>query len=192
MTTDGRGGSRATGRGVDRASLFFAVLAAASCLALALRDGWSAIAQALAADLALLLRILPVIVPALVIAGCLQVLVPREKVTRLLGAASGLRGLLLASAAGVLTPGGPFAAFPLVVALFAAGADVGATVAFLTAWSVIAVQRLVVWEIPLLGTEFALLRYAVSLPLPLLAGLLARALARRIVVPRPEQPTRGT
>jgi len=36
------------------------------------------------------------------------------------------------------------------------------------------VQRVLIWEIPLLGPDFAITRYLISLPLPILAALLAR------------------
>ena len=51
-------------------------------------------------------------------------------------------------------------------------------VAFLAAWALLAVHRLVAWEIPILGWRFALVRYAVCIALPVLAGLGASALAR--------------
>jgi len=67
----------------------------------------------------------------------------------------------------MLTPGGS-----------ASGAATSAVIAYLTGWSLLALHRLVAWEVPILGTRFALLRYGVSLALPVLAGLLARALLR--------------
>ena len=51
-------------------------------------------------------------------------------------------------------------------------------IAFLTAWSLLALHRLVAWEIPILGWRLAALRYGVSLVIPVLAGLAARALTR--------------
>ena len=53
-----------------------------------------------------------------------------------------------------------------------------AVVTYLTAWSLLAVHRLVAWEVPILGWRLAALRYGVSLAIPVLAGLAARALAR--------------
>ena len=35
-------------------------------------------------------------------------------------------------------------------------------------------QRVLIWDVPFLGAEFAILRTLVSLPLPILAGLIAR------------------
>jgi uncharacterized membrane protein YraQ (UPF0718 family) len=78
-----------------------------------------------------------------------------------------------------IDPGRPMASFPLIAALYKLGADFGPLVAYLTAWELIAVQRMVVWEIPFMGTRFVLFRLLVSLPLPILAGMIARTLAAR-------------
>lgn len=126
----------------------------------------------------LLVMIIPIVVAAMLIGGYSQALLPQDRVARWLGAKSGLRGILLATAAGAATPGGPFASFALVVALARSGADIGSCVTYLTAWSVLGLHRLVQWELPLLGPDLALLRLAVSVPLPIIAGIAARALIR--------------
>ena len=54
------------------------------------------------------------------------------------------------------------------------GAAVGPVIAFVTAWSLLALHRVVVWEIPILGWRLTVLRYGVSLAIPVLAGLAAR------------------
>jgi len=89
---------------------------------------------------------------------------------------------MLATAAGTITPGGPFTSFPIVHALWVAGADAGALIAYLTAWALIGLNRLIVWELPVMGAEFALVRTLVCLPLPIVAGLIARALVRSPVL----------
>ncbi len=132
------------------------------------------------ADARLMLDLLPRMVAALLLAGALFVLLPRDKVARWLGAGSGLRGLALAEIAGILTPGGPMTAFPMAAMMIAAGADIGAAVTYVTAWMFLGVTRMLVWEIPFMGTDFAMLRYGVSLALPLLAGLIARQLPMRV------------
>ena len=80
--------------------------------------------------------------------------------------------------AGVITPGGPFTSFPIVFALWVAGADIGALVAYIAAWSLIGIYRLVIWEIPMMGMDLSLLRFFVSIPLPILAGFAARWLVK--------------
>jgi uncharacterized membrane protein YraQ (UPF0718 family) len=77
-------------------------------------------------------------------------------------------------------PGGPFAAFPVVLVLRQSGAAAGTCVAFLTAWSVLGMHRMIIWEIPWLGWRFAILRWLISLPLPWLAAWAMHHLDRRI------------
>mgnify|MGYP002338707575 CR=1 FL=1 len=164
----------------DAMTLFFLALAVAAGGAVyALMGPGAAVAAAERAG-GLLLRVAPIVVAAVLISGYAQILIPRETVQRWLGAGSGLRGLALATTAGALTPGGPFAAFPLVVALLGAGATFEVCVAFITAWSVLGLNRVVVYEIPFLGVHFVALRLLASLPLPFIAALLARPLARRM------------
>lgn len=128
----------------------------------------------------LFLLIVPIVTGAMLIGGYAQALLPHDRVAHWLGAKSGMRGILLATFAGAVTPGGPFASFALVVALARSGADIGACVTYLTAWSVLGLHRLVTWELPLLGPDLALLRLAVSVPLPIIAGLAARALIKAL------------
>ena len=97
---------------------------------------------------------------------------------RVLGPESGLRGLLIATGAGAITPSGPFVAIPLAAAMVRAGAGAAPMVAYVSAWGLIAVHRLVAWEIPILGWRLALLRWGVSLALPILAGIAARLVVR--------------
>jgi uncharacterized membrane protein YraQ (UPF0718 family) len=111
-------------------------------------------------------------------AGFAQVLIPSEWIRAGLGREAGLRGIALASAAGIATPAGPFVSLPIATTLLRSGADPAAVVAYLTAWSLLAVHRLVAWEVPILGARFALVRYAICAALPILAGLLARGLGR--------------
>ena len=57
-------------------------------------------------------------------------------------------------------------------------AGLGPVVAFLSSWSLLAVHRLIAWEVPILGWRFALVRYATCAVLPFFAGFAARALSR--------------
>lgn len=111
-------------------------------------------------------------------AGLAEVLIPHELVEGALGEDSGLRGIVLAAAAGALTPSGPFVSLPVAAALLRSGAAVGPVVAFVSGWAMLAVHRLVAWEVPILGVRLALLRYGLSLLLPVVAGLAAAAVAR--------------
>lgn len=163
---------------IDGSAVFFICLAAVSVAAVAVTKGPEQALAAVGSGLWLLATIAPMIVLGLFLGGLARELADPAKVAPQLGEASGLYGLVLATGLGAVTPGGPFAAFPIVYALFLAGADIGAVVAYLTAWSVLALHRVIVWEIPLLGGEIALVRVLASLPMPILAGLIARAIAR--------------
>lgn len=144
--------------------------------ALYLLRGADAVAHALDSAWRLLLMILPSLGAGLLLAAALRQLLPSGAMARWMGEESGWRGLWLASAAGILTPGGPMAAFPLVLVLAQAGADRGALIAFVLAWALNGFQRVLVWEVPILGADFALLRFLCGLPLPVIAGWIARRL----------------
>ncbi|MFO7180159.1 MAG: permease [Pseudomonadota bacterium] len=128
----------------------------------------------------LLLQVGPVMLPAFVLAGMVSVLVSPESIAQWLGRDAGLRALLLGTAAGALTPAGPFVAFPLVAVLLKAGASIGAVTAYVTAWSLLGVHRVIALEIPILGWRFAIVRYAVSLALPVVTGFLAHLVWTKI------------
>ena len=120
------------------------------------------------------LSLLPQICGAVLVAGFVQVLVPRDFVAHWLGEKSGFRGLVVATLAGIFTPGGPMTSFPLVVALYNSGAERGSLIVYITAWTLLGIQRVMVWEIPLMGSEFVLIRYLACLMLPPMVGLIAR------------------
>lgn len=160
----------------------FIVLLAVTLLAAALVTAKYGAAHALATALGALgfiAVLLPKVGAGLFVAAAIPLLLPREKVSALIGQESGWRGLLLASAAGALLPGGPGMTFPLAAALFAAGADIGATLAFVTGWSLLSLNRTLIWELSFLDWHLVALRIALCLPAPLAVGLAARALTLR-------------
>ena len=116
--------------------------------------------------------ILPRLIPALILAGLMQVLVPAEVVQRYLGRESGMRAILFATLAGVFTPGGPMVSVPFMVALAHSGAALPPLVAYMTSWSLFGMQRIIAWEAPLMGWKFVIVRVIPSLAFPVLAGWL--------------------
>jgi uncharacterized membrane protein YraQ (UPF0718 family) len=121
---------------------------------------------------AMLAFILPRLIPALILAGLFQVLVPQEVVSRHFGREAGLKAILMATGAGVLTPGGPMVSVPFMVALANSGAALPALVAYMTSWSLFGVQRIIAWEAPLMGWHFVWVRVIPSLAFPVVAGWL--------------------
>jgi uncharacterized protein len=122
--------------------------------------------------------VLPRMVVALLLAGLMQVLVPQDFVSRHFGQGGGLRALLLATLAGVVTPGGPMVTMPFMVALANSGAALSSLVAYMTAWSLFGLQRIIAWEAPLMGWRFVFARVVPSLAFPVIAGWLVSVFNR--------------
>lgn len=120
------------------------------------------------------IEILPLLVFAFIVAGMVQVLLPRELLAKWVGAESGMRGILIGTVAGGLSPGGPFVSLPIAAGLLRAGAGVGTMVAYVTAWSLWAVSRLPM-EVGILGWKFVLIRLASTFFFPPIAGLIAQS-----------------
>ncbi len=138
--------------------------------------GQDAFESVIARDQELLADLLPRVAAAQVVAGLAWVLLPRDRMSQFMNRNRGKRGLFLATGIGIITPGGPASAYPFLAILAATGADRGILVAYITSWALIGLQRIVVWDIPFMGFDFSILRFLICLPLPLLAGMLARRL----------------
>jgi uncharacterized membrane protein YraQ (UPF0718 family) len=96
-------------------------------------------------------------------------------VMRWVGAESGFLGIVIATLAGTICPGGPITIFPIAAAFVAIGADTGAAIAFITSWTLLGYARVLVWELPFFGGHFVFWRILIALPLPIVAALVARA-----------------
>jgi uncharacterized membrane protein YraQ (UPF0718 family) len=129
----------------------------------------------------LLVQILPLLIFAFIVAGMIQVLIPRELIAKWVGVESGLRGILIGSVLGGLMPGGPMTSLPVAAGLLRVGASIGTMVAFLTGWSLLAFTRLPM-EIGIMGWKFALIRMACVFFFPPIAGLIASKLFSSVEV----------
>ncbi|MCG5529659.1 permease [Halorhodospira halochloris] len=165
---------------LDGMTIFFLILAICTGVGVYIMEGAGVWIEAISSAGGLLVQIGPIVIAAVMISGYVQTLVPNDKIEYWLGNDAGWRGLGIAIIAGAITPGGPFAAFPLVVALYRMGAAFEILVAYLTAWSVLGINRAMVWEVPFFGIEFVGLKMLVSLPLPILAALMAKSLRRYV------------
>jgi uncharacterized membrane protein YraQ (UPF0718 family) len=122
----------------------------------------------------MLWRNLAILLLGFAIAGLVQVLIPKDLITRWLGTEAGIKGVLIGCVIGGLVPGAPYAVFPLVATLYKTGAGLGAVVGFVSAWSLWSVSRLPV-EMALIDPKAALARYAITFVVPPIAGMLAEA-----------------
>lgn len=159
----------------------FAVAVGAICYRV---QGPEQFLQAIGNDIDALLAVLPRALVALAVAALIWAMLPRDRLSAMVGREAGLAGLVIATLAGAVTPGGPTSAYALLAVLGASGADRGAMVAYIVSWSLLGLQRVLIWDVPFMGAEFAMLRLAVNLPLPVLAGLVARRLPFTLAVRR--------
>jgi uncharacterized membrane protein YraQ (UPF0718 family) len=146
------------------------ILIAAAMLWLAWRRKDGSLQGGLALSWTSFRRTAPLLLIAFLIVGFVEVLAPQELISDWIGPKSGLRGILIGEIAGMLLPGGPYVVFPLIAALYEAGAGFGPALAMVTSWAGLALLS-ISFEIPFLGWRFTLIRLALTLPFPFLVGL---------------------
>lgn len=156
---------------MDTSSLLMIAAAVIAVIAVYLKSPETA-ESGVGAGLALIIEIAPRMVAAFILAGLVQAAVPQETIVSWMGQGSGYRGILIGMSLGSITPGGPMTHFPVIASLYKVGVGVGPLVAYLSAWSLIGVQRIIMWELPFLGAKIVGIRVAVSLVFPFLAGWL--------------------
>ena len=120
-------------------------------------------------------RTLPLLIVAFIIVGYVNALEPQALVQNWIGPGTGLRGVLVGTAAGMLLPGGPYVVFPLIAVLFQSGAGLGPTLAMITSWAALALLS-VSFELPFLGWRFTVIRLGLGLSTPILVGLVGTLL----------------
>lgn len=163
----------------DKSFWIFAIAALVTGIACYFVFGAESFSEALTEDATLVGFLVPKLGAAVLIAAFVQALVPPSFFAKYMGRETGLKGMAIASAAGTVTPGGPMTSFPLVTMLRDSGTGIGALVTYITAWTTTGLQRVFMWEVPLMGPEFATIRFLASAPLGLVAGLLARLFTAR-------------
>lgn len=136
--------------------------------------------RGLRATVALVLEITPRMIAAFVIAGLIQAIVPEEIIASWMGRESGMKGIFVGMVFGTMTPGGPMMHFPIIASLYKLGIGIGPLVSYLTAWSLIGFQRIIMWELPFLGVRVVVVRVVVSLAFPVLAGWLSEVIWGRM------------
>lgn len=114
--------------------------------------------------------LLPRLIIGVVGSGFIAALLPPEIIRDWLGADSGVKGFFLAFVAGALTPGGPVVGYSLSLGALKAGAFIPVVVTYVTAWSLFQLQRLIMWEIPLMENKLIIVRLFSSLLLPFIMG----------------------
>ena len=124
------------------------------------------------------LRLIPRLVLGVIGAGFFAEVLPQDVIVSWFGPQSGLLGLALATVVGAATPGGPVVGFAIGATALKSGAGAPQVIAFVTAWSLFALQRLLMWEVPVMDPKAVWVRVTVSLPLPFLAAAIAMVAGR--------------
>ncbi len=110
-----------------------------------------------------------IIPPVFILMGLLQVWIPKDKIKSLIGAGSGLKGMLICFAMGTLPTGPLYLAFPLAGSLLQKEARVSNIVIFLGAWAALKIPQLIV-ETKFLGLPFTALRFVLTLAAVIIIG----------------------
>ncbi len=121
------------------------------------------------------LRTLPLLLLAFTIVGFVNAIAPQKLVERLIGPESGWQGLLVAEGVGMLLPGGPYVVFPLISAIYHAGAGFAPAITMITSWATQALLT-ISFELPFMGWRFTAVRWGLGLAFPFLVGALVLAL----------------
>ncbi|MBN1551644.1 permease [bacterium] len=120
-------------------------------------------------------QIFPLLIFAFITAGMIQVLLPADLLSKWIGAESGIKGILIGTIAGGFSPGGPYVSLPIAAGLLKAGAGYGTMVAYLTGWSLWAINRIPM-EVGILGWRLTAIRLVCTFFFPPIAGILANLL----------------
>ena len=115
-----------------------------------------------------MVRILPF---AFILIGLFEVWVKQETIVKYFGESSGLWGHLLAIVLAGTTVGGIHVAFPVSYSLFNKGAKLSVIFTYLFASAICRIP-MTIFEASFLGIKFTIIRYAVSLPLIVIASAL--------------------
>lgn len=119
------------------------------------------------------IRVIPIILFAFIVIGMLNNLISKDAIKTIAGEEAGIKGIVLATLAGIITPGGTFVALPMAGTLLKFNAGIGSVVAYITAYSIFDITRLPI-EISFLGWKFVLVKWCCVLIVPVIGGLIAR------------------
>lgn len=150
--------------------VLFALLVALASLAFRREEPLAPIVKRAIEQGALLL---PRMICALIAAGFVAELLPKQAVSQLLGADAGLLAIPVAALAGLVLPAGPVISFSIAAVFANAGASTPALITFITSWSIFAAHRIFIFELPILGASFLRLRLVSVVVLPFIAGIIA-------------------
>jgi uncharacterized membrane protein YraQ (UPF0718 family) len=167
-----------TSKKPDRTFIVLVTLVLAAFAICLLEGGWNLALSGLIEAGVLFESVWLRLILGFVMAGMIQILIPRELVSKWIGPTSGLKGILIASYASILLPGSPYVWLPVYVSIYRTGAGIGPIMALLTARGLLSLQLLLIWQVPFLDLELPLVRYLLCLIVPPFVALASQAIFR--------------
>jgi len=155
------------------AILFLAIMFVGLLIVSVKKQRWGGTGKSLKNGYRMMAGLIPLLLLAFLAAGFLEIAVPPELIRGWLGESSGLKGYVISFLAGAMLPGGPYVTFPIIGAVFRAGAGLGQVVTMVTAWSTMSIG-MIIFELAFLGPRFTIVRTAVVFWTPIVAGVLAQ------------------
>jgi uncharacterized membrane protein YraQ (UPF0718 family) len=122
--------------------------------------------------------LIPRVLIGVIGSGYIAAVMPQDLISTWIGPGSGVLGIVIAALFGAMTPGGAVVGFAVGAAALKGGAGAPQVIAYTTAWSLYTIQRLFNWEIHMMAPRVVWLRAAVSVPLPILAGIAAMLIGK--------------
>ncbi len=123
-------------------------------------------------------EMLLVVPPIFLLLGFLDIWVPKETMTRYMGAGSGIKGILLAIFIGSAAAGPLYGAFPVAAVFMKKGVSFTNILIFIGAWSTTKIPMFL-FEAASLGPKFAWTRLAADIPgIIIIAWILSRIISR--------------
>ena len=120
------------------------------------------------------------ILPAvMILMGLFNVWISEKAVANYLGKQSGLKGSLISVFLGALPTGPLYVAFPLASSMIKKGASISNIVVFLSAWACLKLPQELV-EFQFLGWKFMVLRWALTVILVVLMGLVIERIINKV------------
>lgn len=127
-----------------------------------------------------------IIPPVFILMGLLQVWVPKERITGLIGKGTGFKGVLISFILGTIPTGPVYIAFPMAGSLMQKGARLSNIVIFLGTWAAIKMPQLIA-ETQFLGPAFTALRFILTLSAVIMIGQIIERLVGFKDLPQPKE-----
>lgn len=108
-----------------------------------------------------------------IVIGQIQVLLSKEVLNKWLQRFSGIKGIIISALAGGLFPGGPYIYYPFVLSFKEKELPFYIFISFIYGKRVYDFSRIPM-EMSLIGPNVALIRNIITLPIPIIAGLLVK------------------